>query len=180
MIADCKRRNSVVLSIAILAFATRVEAQDAMTRASVDSSGNQGDQDSAYGGSVAISADGRYVAFDSQATNLVASDTNGAGDVFVHDRITGATVRVSVDSSGAQGNYGSYRPSISADGRFVAFMSYATNLVAGDTNGTFDIFVHDRDPDGNGIFDEGNGITTCVSVDATGVPGNGESDDCSI
>jgi hypothetical protein len=92
-----------------------------------------------------ISADGRYVAFYSGASNLVPGDTNGAGDVFVHDRQTGQTSRVSVASDGMQGNSGSLAPSISADGRYVAFHSIASNLVPGDTNGATDVFVHERD-----------------------------------
>ncbi len=92
----------------------------------------------------AISADGRFVAFYSEATNLVSGDTNGADDIFVHDRQTGTTERVSVATGGAEATDYSYTPAISADGRFVAFRSDATNLVSGDTNGTADIFVHDR------------------------------------
>ncbi|MGH2754064.1 MAG: hypothetical protein ACRDLB_06480, partial [Actinomycetota bacterium] len=96
-----------------------------------------------------ISANGRYVAFDSDATNLVAGDTNGARDVFVHDLRTGTTQRVSLDSAGNQAGSlvtlaDSSDPSISADGRFVAFESHASNLVLGDTNRALDIFVHDR------------------------------------
>src|SRR5439155_23474532 len=71
-------------------------------------------------------------------------DTNGKEDVFVHDRLTGTTERVSVDSAGTQGNFESREPSISADGRLVAFSSVATNLVPGDTNAARDVFVHDR------------------------------------
>ena len=92
----------------------------------------------------AISADGRFVAFQSEATNLVPGDTNSAPDVFVRDRKTGRTQRVSVRSDGAQGNGTSAAPAISADGRFVAFYSDATNLVPGDTNDQGDVFVHDR------------------------------------
>src|SRR5439155_23088502 len=87
-----------------------------------------------------------FVAFESYATNLVAdATTNGYAGVFVHDRQTGITERVSVDSAGNQGNSGSYHPSLSGDGRVVAFISWASNLVPGDTNGYFpDLFVHDR------------------------------------
>src|SRR5256886_6497271 len=97
----------------------------------------------------APTADGRFVAFHSAATILVAGDTNGATDVFVHDRQTGTTERVSVASGGGtqgNGNSGGFFsfPALSADGRLVAFQSAATNLVAGDTNGTTDVFVHDR------------------------------------
>jgi Tol biopolymer transport system component len=74
----------------------------------------------------------------------VAGDGNGRKDIFVHDRQTGETTRVSMASGGAEANEDGDIPSISADGRFVAFESSATNLVAGDTNRAFDIFVHDR------------------------------------
>ena len=93
---------------------------------------------------VSISADGRYVAFDSAASNLVTGDTNGLWDVFVRDRTAGTTQRVNVSGSGSQGNDESGFPSISGDGRYVAFESYATNLVSGDTNDALDIFVRDR------------------------------------
>ncbi len=134
------------------------------TRVSVDSSGiQQGDYPSDY---PSISADGRYVAFSSDASNLVSGDTNGYQDVFVRDTQTGTTTRVSVDSSGAQGNSGSFyhAVSISADGRYVAFSSFASNLVNGDTNGAEDIFLHDRQ----------TGATTRLSLDSSGVQGSGD------
>jgi len=90
-----------------------------------------------------ISDDGRYVAFESGANNLVTGDTNIKPDIFVHDLQTGETTRVSVASDGTQVNDCSYEPSISGNGRFVAFESYASNLVPGDTNNRTDIFVHD-------------------------------------
>lgn len=137
------------------------------TRVSVDSSGDQAD----YGGSYAsISADGRFVAFVSDATNLVADDTNGFRDVFVHDRQTGETTRVSISSSGTQGNNSSSGPSISADGRFLGFESIATNLVTGDTNGHFDVFLHDRR----------TAQTTLVSVSSSEAQGNDDSYNPSI
>jgi hypothetical protein len=92
----------------------------------------------------AISAHGRFVAFDSFASNLVAGDTNGTGDVFVWDRVAQLTRRVSVGPGGQQANSLSYFAAISAHGRFVAFDSFASNLVAGDTNHTYDVFVRDR------------------------------------
>ena len=113
----------------------------ATSRESLGAGGAQGDGRSIL---PAISADGRYVTFQSDAANLVAGDTNGVTDVFVRDRLTGTTERVSVDSAGAQGNGASSVPSISADGRYVAFLSNASNLVTGDTNGVTDVFVHDR------------------------------------
>jgi Tol biopolymer transport system component len=94
--------------------------------------------------SPAISADGRFVAFVSAADNLVDDDTNGQTDVFVRDRLLQRTSLVSVSTAYGQSNDGSYAPSISADGRFVAFYSYATNLVGGDSNNRADVFVRDR------------------------------------
>jgi Tol biopolymer transport system component len=111
------------------------------TRVSVDSAGTQANSSSFL---PALSAAGRFVAFQSGATNLVAGDTNDAPDIFVHDRHTGTTTRVSVDSAGTQGNDQSVSAALSAAGRLVAFQSAASNLVDGDTNGVQDIFVHDR------------------------------------
>jgi Tol biopolymer transport system component len=97
-----------------------------------------------HSNSPVISANGRYVAFTSQASNLVPTDTNGALDVFVRDLQAGTTTLVSVSSGGAAANYGAYEPSISADGRYIAFESASDTLVPGDTN-VFnrDIFVRD-------------------------------------
>jgi Tol biopolymer transport system component len=91
-----------------------------------------------------ISADGRYVAFQSNALNLVADDTNDDFDVFVRDTLTGVTERVSVASDELQGDDDSQEASISADGRYVAFVSDATNLVAGDPAWRYGVFVRDR------------------------------------
>jgi Tol biopolymer transport system component len=133
------------------------------TRLSVDSEGKEADNTSR---GPSISADGRYVAFASTATNLVHDDTNGVSDVFVYDRKMGETSRVSVDSEGNEADSHSLqytgRPSISGDGRFVAFHSWATNLVPNDTNGVEDVFVHDRE----------TGVTTRVSVDSFGDEAN--------
>ncbi|MBI1851014.1 MAG: HYR domain-containing protein [Planctomycetes bacterium] len=123
-----------------------------------------------------ISGDGRWIVFRSAATNLVASDTNGVQDVFANDRTTGTTVRLSVSSSGAQANGASTSAAITTDGRFVAFVSSASNLVAGDTNGVRDVFLEDRDADADGIFDEAGAIAvTRVSVSTAGAEGNGDS-----
>jgi Tol biopolymer transport system component len=110
-------------------------------RVSLRPDGGQGND---YSFSPALSAGGRFVAFTSWASNLVPGDTNGTDDVFVRDRVTGVTIRASISSSGKQGNDHSNDPAISADGRFIAFMSHATNLVPGDTNGVNDIFVRTR------------------------------------
>ena len=108
---------------------------------SLSAAGVQANGDSSY---PTVSGDGRFVAFSSRATNLVPGDANGVDDVFVRDRRTGTTERVSVSSQETEGNSDSFLPVISADGRFVAFVSIASNLVAGDSNGTNDIFVRDR------------------------------------
>src|SRR5262249_7249874 len=137
-------------------------------RVSVSSAGGQGNGASGILDGMAgpsISADGRFVTFDSEATNLVKGDTNGVADVFVHDRLTGTTERVSVSSAGAQGNGGSFGGTISDDGNRVAFASFSDTLVAGDTNFTEDIFVHDR----------GTGATVRVSVASDGTQGDNMS-----
>src|SRR2546429_8566562 len=134
-------------------------------RVSVDSHGAQGNGDSE---GPSISADGRFVAFYSDAANLVAGDTNGVTDVFVRDRKTGKTTRVSVNSHGAQTKRDSIVRAISADGRFVTFDSTASNLVGGDTNGVGDVFVRDRK----------TGKTTRVSVDSHSAQENGVRDEC--
>jgi Tol biopolymer transport system component len=129
---------------------------------SLSSSGEQGNDPSCCS---SISAGGRYVAFSSEASNLVLGDTNGCRDVFVRDRQLPATERVSVPCLGGQANAGSFRASISADGRFVAFSSSASNLVPGDTNGYEDVFVRDR------LL----GTTQRVSLSSSGQQGNDDS-----
>jgi Tol biopolymer transport system component len=171
--------QSVMISNGLVFFrqSEAAAAQKTTSRASVDSSGSQVTDAAGTNGTLALSADGRFVAFGSESAQLVAGDTNGAGDMFVRDRCvsngapvpscTPTTERVSVNSSGAQGNSWSdfSVPAISANGRYVAFASSATNLVAGDTNGVVDVFVRDVIA----------GVTTRVSVDSAGVQGNNDS-----
>lgn len=121
------------------------------TRVSVSATGGDGDGASFY---PSISADGRFLAFRSFARNLVKDDRNGVEDVFVHDRATGSTERVSVGNAGAEANGPSVTSSISGDGSVVAFSSPASNLVRGDRNEVTDVFVRDR----------GRGRTLRVSV----------------
>jgi Tol biopolymer transport system component len=127
------------------------------------SEGPGGIQGDSFSQTPAISAFGRFVAFVSLATNLVPNDTNGVADIFVHELPTGQTRRVSVGAGGEQSNGFSASPSLSADGRFVAFISIANNLVPGDTNGEFDVFVRDRR----------TGTTKRVSVGPDGTQGTG-------
>jgi Tol biopolymer transport system component len=132
-------------------------------RVSVRTDGGQGNDSSS---APALSANGRFVAFDSSASNLVPGDTNGQQDVFVRDRRTGTTQRVSVKTGGNQGNNISFgTPALSANGRFVAFNSEASNLVPGDTNFAIDVFVRDR----------WEGTTRRVSVRTGGDQGNRDS-----
>ncbi len=129
------------------------------TRVSVDSSGTQADGDeseSSHWGS-SMSADGRFVAFRTTASNLATCDTNYSGDVFVHDRSNGQTTCVSLTPAGATANASSSLPSISADGQFVAFSSGASDLIPGDTNESYDVFVVDRMPCGSGLIADCNG-----------------------
>ena len=130
---------------------------------SVSSSGQQGNDNSTW---PSISADGRYVVFQSSASNLVAGDTNGVEDVFIYDIETGQTERVSIASDGSQGDGASgYYTAISADGNYIAFESVSSNLVSGDTNQKRDVFVHNRQ----------TGETIRVSVASDGTQSNGDS-----
>ena len=133
------------------------------SRVSIATDGTQGN--SGINTNPVISDDGRYVAFVSNATNLVDGDTNGSKDIFVHDRQTGQTTRVSVTSDGSQANSNSWNASISGNGRYITFCSTANNLVSGDTNGYSDVFVHDQQ----------TGQTTRVSIVSDGTQGNSAS-----
>ena len=135
--------------------------QGTTTLVSVSSTGGQGSFDS--GGVTALSMDGRFVTFPSLASNFVLGDMNGFHDIYVRDRAAGTTLRVSLDSNGQEGSWGSYAPSISADGRFVAFHS-ESNLVPGDLGWT-DVFVRDVQL----------GITVRTSVTSQGGQAFGQS-----
>ena len=130
------------------------------TRVSVSSTGVESLWNSQ---NASMTPDGALVAFDSGGRKHVLGDNNLSDDVFVHEMATGATTRVSVDSAGVEGNSHSRYPAISADGRFVAFASAAANLVAGDNNGAWDVFVHDRQ----------TGVTEIASVSSAGIQGVG-------
>ena len=153
---------SVVLSVtdATQEFSRRTD------RMSVNSSETQ--QSSSWYCIPSISGNGQYVAFSSRASNLVSGDTNASYDIFVRDRVKGTTqcVSLAAGDSGVQGNDDSDRPSISTDGRYVAFASRASNLVSDDTNESYDVFVRDRV----------SGATKRVSL-ASGTPGEQSNDD---
>jgi Tol biopolymer transport system component len=137
------------------------------TRVSVASDGSEGNDESSV---AAISADGRYVAFESYASNLAPGDTNASMDVFRHDRQTGETIRVSVATDGGESEGLCGYPSVSGDGRFISFFSEATNLIESDTNNLPDVFVHDCDL----------GATIRVSVSSDGTEADGASFDAAI
>jgi TolB protein len=127
---------------------------------SVDSNGAQANDQVGW---IQASADGRFVVFESPASNLVGGDTNGLWDCFLRDVVVGSTERVSISSAGVQGDQISFAPAISPDGRFVAFVSAATNLVPGDTNGVRDVFLRDL----------ATGFTSRVSMSVNGVESDG-------
>lgn len=153
---------SMFLGFAVLS-PQPLQARQALTeRISVGVLGQQAGPSSAFSD---ISADGQFVAFGSLAPNLILTDNNGVTDIFVFDRINDFTTRVSVSSSGAQGNSFSTNPAISGNGRFVSFLTSATNLFLGDTNGLEDVFVHEFS----------TGQTTRISTDLVGAEANGAS-----
>jgi Tol biopolymer transport system component len=129
-----------------------------------------GGQPTKPGGTGALSNDGRYVAFRSEASNLVRGDTNGVMDAFVRDMVNHTTIRVDVSSHGVQADGAAGDVRISADGRYLAFSSVASTLVHADTNASTDVFVHDRL----------TGQTTRVSLSDSGVQGDGNSYVCGI
>ncbi len=203
------KKTAFILSILLLFASPGFAAPGDTTRVSVNSEGVQGNGSSGSLNS-SISANGRYVAFDSYATNLVDGDTNGSSDVFVHDTNTGQTTRVSVNSEGIQGNGNSQYPSISDDGTYVAFFSLSSNFNPPLTGG---IYVHNRKTgqttrisnlrgyapaiSSSGryvafnssdnytntnvyVHDRNTGQTTLVSVNSEGTPGNGRNEYASI
>ncbi len=161
-----KTKVKLVAFLCGLTFASFGHSQSTV-RASVDSLGAQANGNS-RGGS--LSADGRFVVFSSDATNLITGDHNGMNDIFLRDLQTGVTSRVNVSSSGAGANQDSYGGVISADGSHVAFISLATNLAGNDMNQRYDIFERDLT----------SGITTRVSVDSNGVEANDLSSWCGL
>jgi Tol biopolymer transport system component len=157
-------RSTPTRALALVAFAVLAQAQDVGSvqrvsltylNASVNAAASR----------PAISADGRYVAFQTIANNVVFGDTNDADDVFVYDRGTGTIQRVSVNSAGAQAPQGGTEAALSGDGRFVAFTSSASNLAPNDQNNVADVFLRDL------VL----GTTERVSVGTGGYEGNSSS-----
>jgi len=151
----------VACAAALVCAASAAAVTAKTTRVSVNSSEQPANNNSGSYGTISLT--GRFVVFDSQATTLVPSDTNGFSDVFLRDRRSGTTRRVSLDSAEGEGNGSSFEPSVSGNGHFVAFESNATNLVPGDTNGADDIFLRDRK----------TGMTRRVSVSSAGAQATG-------
>ncbi len=178
-----RRARIGVAGVGIAALLTFPSARAQQTQVvSVDSHGRQTALGESSGQAV-LSENGRYVAFVTASASLVPGDTNGTSDVFVHDRGRGVTVRVSADGSGLQADDVSHSPALSADGRFVAFVSRARNLDPAATHGFYQVFVHDRDLDGNGVFDQdapGARRTVLVSKDAAGTAGDGDCSSCGV
>jgi len=140
------RTRTRLIAVPMLAMLSMIPVPASATKSSaivrINVSSN-GEQANATSGDAAVSADGRYIAFSSEASNLVPGDTNGTSDVFLRDRRTGQTSRISVSGTDNQTNSYSYGPSISADGSYVTFYSAASNLVPGDTNDASDVFLRD-------------------------------------
>src|SRR5262249_10482274 len=162
--------RSVLRWTAVLALVSCPAWAQTTTRLSLGVGGGQADSFSGgysdptgfYVLGASLSSDGRYVAFASDANDLVPGDTNGFIDVFVRDRQLGTTVRVSVGPGGVEANGLSLYPSLSSDGRYVAFWSLASNLVPGDVNRVGDIFVRDLQ----------TGTTTIARGSSTGAQAN--------
>lgn len=181
------KRLAATLALLLLAILPASALAATTERMSVASDGTPGDGLSGQW-RFAFSRLGRFVVFDSDATNLVTDDANGVSDVFVRDRDAdrdrqydepGAveTVRVNVSTDGVEANDAStFQAAIASGGQSVAFVSPATNLVAADTNGVLDVFVRERDVDRDRIFDEPGAVSTVrVSVSSGGDEGDGES-----
>jgi uncharacterized repeat protein (TIGR01451 family) len=148
----------------------RAEGEPVLAIVSRASDGTPGNGESRLEGGRSLSGDGRFVTFFSRASNLAPGDTNWSDDVFLHDRRTGTTMLVSADPQGSVGDWSSQWPSLSYDGRYVAFDSRATDLVPDDANGYYDVFVRDL----------AAGVTTLVSVSSTGEQADGNSQSPSV
>ncbi|MEM7111118.1 MAG: Ig-like domain-containing protein [Chloroflexota bacterium] len=159
--------GGLLILLLLISFQLASAAPGDIERVSIHNDGTEGNNGS---NESTMSNDGRYVAFHSDASTLVDNDTNGVRDVFVHDRNSGLTTRISQHSDGTEGNGNSLYPFISGDGRYVTFYSAASNIADGDTNGQVDVIVHDRQ----------TGINTIASVHSDGTQGDAGSTSTSI
>jgi len=161
------KSRPLLLILSTLLWLPNATAYEIITRVSVNANGIEGNHSSK---SPAISADGRYVAFQSDTTNLVPNDNNNFTDIFVYDRQTRQIRRISIDGNGTEGDFVSFFPAISSDGHYIAYQSDATNLVENDDNRTTDIFLHELK----------TGITELISADSNGQQGNSTSSEPAI
>ena len=159
---DTNSRRDIFVSDRVTGVVERVSVASDGTQANASSGG--------FEMAGEISADGRYVAFESAASNLVPLDANDADDIFVYDRMTNTIERVSIADDGSEADGDSAFPSISADGQAIAFESKATNLVVGDSNSSVDVFVRDR----------GSSTTERVSIGDDESQADSSSDEPSI
>lgn len=159
------RLNHLGAFVGAIALSISFDSSAQTTRVNVSSAGVQANAETSATVRAQLSADGRFVVFTTAASNLVDGDTNDVSDVFVHDRATASTVRISTTETGGQSNAHSYNGGISRDGRFVVFSSAASNLVGGDSNGVSDVFLLDRNL----------GMLRRISVSSTGVQANAGS-----
>ena len=148
----------------IFVYDTLTESTELVSKSSISVPGNNQSTEPA------ISSDGNFVAYHSLANNLVEGDTNGAYDIFLHDLTTGSTIRVSRNSQGEQGNNHSGLPSLSSDGSYITYHSYADNLVPDDNNLFVDVF----------LFNRISGETEIISVNSQNIQGDNESSVSSI
>jgi hypothetical protein len=156
---------NLIAALMIFAYPGLAAAQSPPTGlVSINRFGNGSGNQPALNNSLSVSADGRFVAFVSEATDLAPNDTNNDGDVFVRDRRMGRTILVSVNAAGTgTGNALSSFPTITPDGRYVAFVSYASNLTADASSAGSQVYVRDLQ----------SGVTTLASVGLAGVGGAG-------
>jgi len=145
-------------------------------KTSIVSVSDQGEWANAHCEAPKMSADGRFIVFYTEATNLVPNDPPDTFDVFLRDRGTKTTRIIGLAPGGGRGNGHSVLPTISSDGRFIAFQSTSDNLLPEDPDPVVDIFIHDRDADGNGVFDELGGVSLALaSLNSRGKKGNDAS-----
>lgn len=123
------------------------------------------------------SADGKFIAFESTASNLVMNDTNNKSDIFVRDMVSSSTSRVSVSTAGVEANDESYIQAISKTGRYIVYQSYASNLIDGETHttgsGNFNVYVYDTQTDYTTMINKNSSGTKVYKIHVTGISDDG-------